>query len=50
MRKVKGLRSTNYQVLYLVNSHGDVRYSTGNIVSDIVIIMYGDRCVPDLLG
>ena len=36
MKKVKGLRSTNWQ---LQNSHGDVKYSIGNIVSNTVIMM-----------
>lgn len=41
--KVKRLRSTNK------NSHGDVKYSVGNIVNNIVISMYGVRRVLDLL-
>ena len=36
MKKVKGLRSTNWQ---LQNSHGDVKYSIGNIVNNVVITM-----------
>ena len=33
---MKGLRSTDWQ---LQNSHGDVNYSVGNIVSNTVITM-----------
>ena len=40
--KVKGLRSTS---LLLQNSHGDVKYSIGNIVNNILITMYGVRWV-----
>lgn len=36
----KGLRSTFWQ---LQNSHGDVNYSTGNIVSNGVITVHGVR-------
>ena len=42
----KGLRSTNWQ---LQNCHGDVKYSTGNIVNNIVITMCGARWVMKLL-
>ena len=45
--KVKGLRSTDWE---LQNSHGDVKYSLGNIVNNIVITMYGARWVLDLFG
>ena len=38
VKKVKGFRSTNW---YLQNSHGDVKYSLGNMVNNIVITMYG---------
>ena len=34
MKKVMGLRSTNWK---LQNSHGDVKYSIGNKVSNILI-------------
>ena len=34
VKKAKGLRSTNWQ---LQNSHGDVKYSTGNIVNDTLM-------------
>ena len=48
MTKVKSrLRSTHWQ---LQNSHRDVKYSTGNIVSDIVITTYAVRRVLDLWG
>ena len=33
VKKVKGIRSTNWQ---LQNSPGDVKYSIGNTVNDIV--------------
>lgn len=42
--KVKRLRSTNK------NCHGDVKYSIGNTVNNIVISMYGVRRVLDPLG
>ena len=32
-----------------IKSHGDVKYSIGYTVNDIVITMYGIRWVPDLL-
>ena len=41
------LRSTNQQ---LQNSHGDVKYSIGNTVNNILITMYGVRWVQDLSG
>ena len=47
MKKVKGLRSTNW---WLQNSDGDVKYSTGNTVNNIVIAMYRIRWVLDLSG
>ena len=37
VKKVKGLRSTYW---WLQNSHRDVKYSTRNIVNNIVITMY----------
>ena len=40
---IKGLRSTNW---WLQNSHGDVKYSIGNIVDNNLITMYG----PDWCG
>ena len=45
MENLKGLRSTNRK---LQNSHRDVKYSTGNIINDIVITMYGARWVLEL--
>ena len=45
--KVKGLRCTNWQ---LQNSHGGVKYRIGNIVSNIIIIIYGARWGLDLWG
>ena len=47
MKKVKGLRSTSW---WLQNSHGDVNYSIGHIVSYIVITMRGARRVPEISG
>ena len=42
MGKIKRLRSTNWQSQ---NSRGDVKYSIGNTVNNIVITMYGARWV-----
>ena len=47
MKVVKGLRRTNWQ---LQNSHKDVKYSIGNIVSNIVITTYGVRGVLQIPG
>ena len=44
-KKVKGLRSTNWQ---LQTSHGDGKYSLRNTVNNITITMYGARLVLDL--
>ena len=44
---VKGLRSTNWQ---LQSSHGDVNYSVGNIVNNIVVTMYGARWILEISG
>lgn len=41
-KKVKGLRSTNWQ---LQNSHEDVKFSLRNIVNNIVITTYGVRSI-----
>ena len=38
VKEVNGLRSTNWQ---LQNSHGDVKYSIENIVSNVVITVWG---------
>ena len=46
-KKVKGLRSTNW---WLQNSDGDVKYSTGNRVNNIVLAMYRIRWVLGLSG
>ena len=45
MKKVKGLRSANWQ---LRNSGGDVKSSTGNIVNNILITMYRARRVLEI--
>ena len=47
VRKVKGLRSTNWQ---LQNSHGDKKYTLRHTVSNIVVTKYGARCLTDLSG
>ena len=47
MKKVKGLRSTNW---LLQNSQGDVKYSIGNIVTNVVITTSGIRWVLDSSG
>lgn len=47
VKKVKELTSTNWQ---LKNSHKNVKYNIGDIVSNLVITMYGVRWVLDLLG
>ena len=48
MKKMKGLRSsTNW---WLQNSHEDVKYSIGDIVNNIVIIMHGARWVLEIVG
>ena len=44
---MKGLRNTNWQ---LPNSRGDVKYTIGNIVSNIVITLHGARWVMDISG
>ena len=46
VKKVKGLRSTNWQ---LQNSQGDVKYCIENIVNNIVITMYGSMQVLEIL-
>lgn len=46
MKTMKGL-STNWQ---LRNSHGDVKYTIGNTVSNTIIIMYGAGCILELSG
>ena len=45
--KMKRLRTINWQ---LRNSHRDIKYSIGNIVSNIAITMYGTRWVLEILG
>ena len=47
MEKVKGLRSTNWQ---LQNRHRDTKRSIGNRVNNTVITMYNARGVLHLLG
>lgn len=46
-QKGKGLQSTNWQ---LRNSHRDVKYSRGNIVSDVVVTVCVGPGVLDFLG
>ena len=40
VKKVKGLGSTDW---LLQNAHGDAKYRIGNIVSNILVSMYGVR-------
>ena len=47
VKKVNELTTTNWQ---LQNIHGDVKYSIGNIVNNILIGMYGIGWTLDLLG
>lgn len=47
MKKGEGTKQDNWQ---LQNSHGDVKYSMGNIVDDVVRTMNGARWAPDLWG
>lgn len=47
--KVKGNMKSKFPGIKQI-SHGDVMYSIGNIVNNIVITMYGVRWVLDLLG
>ena len=44
---MKGLRSTDWQ---LQNGHGDVKYSIGNLVNNIIMTMYCARWIQELLG
>ena len=44
--EVRASRSTNWE---LQNSHGDVKYSIGHIVTNIEITMYGARWVLEIL-
>ena len=38
------LRGTSFQLyIYIYKSHGDVKYNVGNIVNNIITIIYGDR-------
>ena len=47
VRRVERFRNTNR---YLHNSHGDIKHSRGNRVSNIVITVYGARWVLEILG
>ena len=47
LKKLKGLRSIN---CLSQNSHGDIKYSIGITVNNIVIIINGVRWLQDLLG
>ena len=47
VKKVKRLRSANWQ---LQNRHRGVKYSTGNIVNNIVITVHSTRWVLELSG
>ena len=46
-KKDKGLRGTDWQ---LKNSQGNVKYSIGNVVNNIVITIYSARWEQDLSG
>ena len=46
-KQVKGLRNSNWLPQ---NSHEDVKYNIGNIVSNNPTTVYGVRWVQDLLG
>ena len=45
MKKLKRSSSTDWK---LQNSHGDVKYSIGNIVNNIVITTYGAKCILEI--
>ena len=47
MKKVKGLRSANWQ---LQNSAGDEKYSPGNMANGTVIATCGARWVLEITG
>ena len=47
VKKVEELRSTNW---WLQNSHGDVKYSIGDIVDNILTTMYGYQMGPRFIG
>ena len=46
----KGERDSDGQIGSYMNSHRDVEYSAGNIVSNVVITLYGASWALDLLG
>ena len=46
VKKVKGLRGTDG---WLQNSHGDVKYSMGNIVDNTVITMPSDTGITGVV-
>ena len=46
----KGERDSDGQIGSYMNSHRDVEYSAGNIVSNDVILLYGASWALDLLG
>lgn len=48
VRKVKGLRSTGWW--WLPKSHGDVKNSVGNIVSNTAITAHGASWVLEIQG
>ena len=48
MKEAKGIKMSYLPVIK--NSHGNVKYSTGEIVNNAVMTMYGARWVLDLLG
>ena len=44
----KGEETKKYKLAVKKNSQEGVKHSMGNIVNDIVITMYGVRCILDL--
>ena len=46
----RGERDSDGQIGSYMNSHRDVEYSAGNIVSNDVITLYGASWALDLLG
>ena len=47
VEKMKDLRNTDWE---FQSCHGDVRYSTGNIVNNTEITRYGARWVLEISG
>ena len=45
-KQVKGIKK--YKLPVIKNSQEDVQYSIGNVINNIVIALYGIRCILDL--